>query len=146
MGEHGLSRSGTGAVLVSIAAEGLRLQVVEFLNRCGLPVLEAETGSELLDITENECVIALFLADMRVEDAPGLMREAARRRPDLHALVISSDPEYVNRELVPDPCVHFIEKPFAWCELGEKIARLLRPTAATAQAARAEGKAARAAA
>ncbi len=125
------------AVLVSIASEGLRLQVVEFLNRCGLPVIEAETG---LDPTES--AIALFLTDMRVEDAPVLMREAARHRPDLRALVISGDPEYVNRELVPDLSVHFIEKPFAWCELSEKIAKLMRPPVRSAQAARSEEKAA----
>ncbi len=141
-----LSRSDAGAVLVSIAAEGLRLQVIEFLNRCGLRVLEAGTENEVLEFTEHDCAIGLLLADARVDDAPRLVREAARRSPDIRALVISGDPECINRELVPDPCVHFIEKPFSWCELGDKIARLLRPATAASEARRAEPQQARAAA
>lgn len=145
MEECWLSRPDAGAVLVSIAAEGLRLQVIEFLNRCGLRVLEADAESEVLDFAERDCAIRLLLADARLDDAPRLVREATRRRPDIRALVISGDPEFINRELVPDPCVHFIEKPFSWCELGDKIARLLRPAAAP-EPRRAEPQAARAAA
>jgi DNA-binding response OmpR family regulator len=141
--EYEFSRSSTGAVLVSIAAEALRLQVVDFLNRCGLHVLEAGTASQLLEITKHDCAIALLLADMPVEEAPGLLRATARW--DLRALVISGDPDFINRELVPDPGVHFIEKPFSWCELGDKIARLLRPAAAS-ETRRAEPQTARAAA
>lgn len=127
--ESNFFRSSAGTVLVSIAAEAFRRQIVNFLSARGLQVLEARCGSEVLELTEHAYAIALFLADMPVEEAPGLLRAASRHRPDLRALVISGDPEYINRELVPDPCVHFIEKPFSWCEFSDKVTRLLRSDA-----------------
>jgi response regulator RpfG family c-di-GMP phosphodiesterase len=133
MGENQRRMAG-GSVVVCIAGRELRLQVTEFLGRCGLSILEAETGGELRRLGGRE--IVLVVADMPVQQAAKAVREAAWFKPELRTLLISSDPERINRELVPDPWIHFIEKPFAWCELGEKVARLLRPAPASAEARR----------
>ena len=145
MAKSGILQSDAGAVLVSIAAEGLRRQIIEFLSRCGLQVLEAGAGHEPPQISEHSCAIGLLIADARVHDATKLVREAARRNPDIQALVISGDPAWINRELVPEPCIHFIEKPFSWCELGDEVAGILEVAASAAQRRRAETRPARAA-
>ena len=125
MPKSGILQSDAGAVLVSIAAEGLRRQIIEFLSRCGLRVLEAGAGHETARTSEHSCAIGLLIADARVHEAPRLVREAARHNPGIQVLVISGDPAWVNREIVPDPCIHFIEKPFSWCELGDEVAGIL---------------------
>ncbi|HOK45922.1 MAG TPA: hypothetical protein PLA43_05665 [Bryobacteraceae bacterium] len=146
MAKSGIFQSDAGAVLVSIAAEGLRRQIVEFLSHCGLRVLEAGAGHETPQAPEQSCSIGLLIADARVHEAPKLVREAARHHPDIQLLVISGDPPWINRELVPDPCIHFIEKPFSWCELGDEVAGILGVAAFAAQQQRCtEARAARAA-
>ncbi|MGE5568938.1 MAG: hypothetical protein ACM3S5_07880 [Rhodospirillales bacterium] len=145
MPKSGVLQSDAGAVLVSIAAEGLRRQVIEFLSRCGLRVLETGAGYEVPRTSEHCGAIGLLIADARVHDVPRLLREAARHSPGIQALVISGDPAWVNREIVPDPCIHFIEKPFSWCELSDEVAGILEVAISAPQSRQAEIRPARAA-
>ncbi len=130
MGESGFTSGRAGCIVVCIAAGELRTQVTDFLSRSGFSVVETESGTDLRKFAERE--VALLLADTRIEQALNVVREAARLKQNMQVLLISGEPESINKELVPDPWVHFIEKPFAWCELHDRIAWLLRPAAGAA--------------
>jgi DNA-binding NtrC family response regulator len=113
-------------VLLAIVHEPLRLQISDFLSDLDLEVVEAGTASEILDIVRRAgSQNHLLLTDVAVAAGRDPASTVTSATPNVRALVISGDPEYVNRELVPDERIDFIEKPFAWRELGEKIAYLL---------------------
>ncbi len=120
-------------VLLSVQQESLRFQIREFLASAGYHVLEAFTDADTTGILqESPEEVDLLLADRRIESAIGFVREVARVRRGIRVLFISGDPEDVNRMLLPDEEVGFIEKPFAWRELRTKIDDLLAPASLVA--------------
>ncbi len=112
-------------VLLLVHSEALRVQVRGFLGDAGVRVVEGLATSEVLDLSEQFWQgIDLLLTDA----SPALVHQAICRGSRTNALVISSHPENINRELMPEPRVNFIEKPFAWRELKDKIDAVLSGT------------------
>jgi DNA-binding NtrC family response regulator len=113
-------------VLISIRQAPLLDQIREFLQGVGYAVVAATSDDDTLQVLNRiPQDVDLLLADTPVADAPGLARTAVTSRPGLKVLLISGDPDYVNRELMPEAAIGFIEKPFAWCSLGRTVADLL---------------------
>jgi DNA-binding response OmpR family regulator len=118
-------------VLISVQHAPLLEQIREFLRRAGHAVMVAVSAEDALQLLGGPwCNIDLLLAETPLRDAAELAREAVSRRPGVRVLLISGEPEYINRELMPELEIGFIEKPFAWRDLSEAIARLLSDGAA----------------
>jgi DNA-binding response OmpR family regulator len=113
-------------VLISVRQASLLDQLCEFLRGAGYAVVAAASDGDTLQFLRGmPPEVDLLLADTPAADAPELARAAVTFRPGLKVLLISGDPDYVNRELVPDLGIGFIEKPFAWSSLGRTVAELL---------------------
>ncbi len=113
-------------VLLSVTQQWLLRQIREFLHGAGLSVMEAATEDVALRILcESRPEVGLLLLEASAQDAPRLARQAARCRPGMKILLLSSDPDFVNRALMPEAEVGFLEKPFAWCELKSKLDELM---------------------
>ena len=103
------------------------------LERLGYTVLTATTGAQALDtLTRQGGKIALVLLDMVMPEMPG--REAFRRlralRSDLLVLAVSGYSESKEaQELLREPGVGFLAKPYRIDELAKKIRELLDETA-----------------
>ena len=114
----------TPAVLVSVSNRDLGRQLSEFLYGLGVAVVLA--GPALDTALRQNGEIDVVLADLPYEGGAALVERLAARRPALKALLISGEPDYVNRACWPQPWLEFIEKPFAWCDLKRRFERLLR--------------------
>jgi DNA-binding NtrC family response regulator len=115
-------------VLLSIPQEAVRQQISEFLADAGCRTLAAATELEAMGIAERHYgAIDVLLCDMPPYEGSRLVHALGRQHPGLKALLICGDPECINRELLPDPNVAFIEKPFAWREFKHALDTLLRP-------------------
>jgi DNA-binding response OmpR family regulator len=118
--------SSGACVLVWVHREAFLCQLRDFLEGLGCVVVEAATGPEVLSVLAKPGFEAdLLVADASSRDAAALARQAVQCRPALKVLMISSEPEYINRALVPEASIAFIEKPFAWCELRRAVEALL---------------------
>jgi DNA-binding response OmpR family regulator len=113
------------AILVWIALAELRRQVSDFLCSCGFSVIVADARDQALEIASRLDEVRLILADSSVEDGGALVRGIGARAGTVSTLLISANPEYVNRALAPELALHFIEKPFAWRDLKNKIESVL---------------------
>ncbi len=115
-----------GAVLLSVYYQALGEQLRTFLTGMGYVVVEAANPRETLELLEARTQkVDLLLADSSSQDAPALARQALRSRPGLKVLVISGEPGFVNRTLMPQTGIAFLEKPFAWRVLKRKLESLL---------------------
>jgi DNA-binding NtrC family response regulator len=113
-------------VLISVSQQGLLYQIRDFLHGAGHRVMEAASDDAVLQILDESCSGPdLLLIDVHSHDAHRLARQAVLRRPGLKVLLISGEPEYITRELVPYTEVGFLERPFAWCDLKSKIDELM---------------------
>jgi DNA-binding response OmpR family regulator len=113
-------------VLISVPQQGLLRQIRNFLGEAGHHVMEAATEEAAMQILDDErSELDLLLVDAHGQNAPRLARQAALRRPGIKVLLISGEPEYVSRALIPESEVGFLERPFAWCELKRKIDELM---------------------
>jgi len=113
-------------VVISVRQASLLDQLCEFLRGAGYAVVAAASDDNPLQLLfRMPPDVDLLLADTPAAEASELARTAAAFRPGLKVLLISGDPDYVNRELIPDPAIGFIEKPFAWSSLGRRVADLL---------------------
>lgn len=113
-------------VLISVQQAPLLDQIRDFLQHAGYAVLESASAEDTLHMLSHPWYrIDLLLADGTIREAQQLMRQAALFRPGLKVLLISGDPDYINRALMPELEIAFIEKPFAWRDLSCAIAELL---------------------
>ncbi len=113
-------------VLLSVTQQWLLRQIREFLHGAGLSVMEAATEDVALRILcESRPEVGLLLMEANEQDAPRLARQAVRCRPGMKILLLSGEPEFVNRALMPEAEVGFLEKSFAWCELKRKLEELM---------------------
>lgn len=116
----------TGTVLLSIPHLPVLQQVREFLRRAGYAVLVAASAADAMQLLAGPwCGIDLLLAETPLPTAAELAHEAVARRPGVRVLLISGEPDYINREFAPEPWIAFIEKPFAWNDLNRTISSLL---------------------
>jgi DNA-binding response OmpR family regulator len=117
-------------VLISAQQEAIRSQLRDFLRRKGFRTIEVGNINEAV---EPQASIRLLIGEFPLPHGPDAWSSALLRRPAAKALLISGDPEEISRESFPHPRVEFIEKPFAWRDLGERIDSLLaRPVGLTA--------------
>ena len=117
-------------VLLAIQQWPLLEQIRSFLEASGYRVVEAAAVGTALQILNELCDVELLLSDAHGAHAADLASQATASRAGVKVLLISGEPDFVNRELIPQRDVGFIEKPFAWCELEHSIERLLRSHAA----------------
>jgi len=113
-------------VLVAVPQKWLSRQIREFLREDGHRVFEAPTHETALRILEESGQeMGLLLLDAHGMDAPHLAQDAVRKAPGVKILLISSEPEYISRMLLPEVEASFLEKPFAWCALRQKIDEMM---------------------
>ncbi len=113
-------------VLVSVRQHAMRAQICHFLNGKGLRTKQVQGVSALLDAFEQHaCAIELLVAEYPSHAAMSVIPKLLDRCPTLKVLLISGDPEEIGQEAFPHPRLEFVEKPFSWRELGERIDGLL---------------------
>ncbi len=116
---RGQGRLGVEAtVLLSIANPALRLQLHRFLNGLGLRVVEESSPEHCRQID-------LMLTDGAVRPELAATSEALRTRPEVTVLAITSCTGSMSRPVTPQVRVSFVERPFGWHGLEEKILELL---------------------
>jgi CheY-like chemotaxis protein len=128
--------AGTGTVLVAEDEDMIRRLVTEVLTRQGYSVLAAATGAEALELLEAHVGnVDLLLTDMLMPGMSGsdLYRAVSAGHPSVRVLFTSG---YTNepQEVLDDPGVAFIGKPFTTNALAAKVREVLeadpRPTSA----------------
>ncbi|HEX8985385.1 MAG TPA: hypothetical protein VF767_08140 [Bryobacteraceae bacterium] len=113
-------------ILLSIRHAALRSQIHQFLHGLGLHVVEAPGGDDPACLTPEACRrIDLWLTDRAVQPEMAATREVLRHCPGVTVLALSGDTRRASRAASTQVRVSFIETPFAWCELEERIAELL---------------------
>jgi hypothetical protein len=111
-------------ILLSISCAALREQIRLFLAGVGLSVWDGNwPGNEPSVVFNSE--IDLLLSDAPIHEIMQLVQWLHADDPALKTLVISAEPEYICRALMPNPSVEFIEKPFAWRDLERKVGAML---------------------
>ena len=110
-------------VLVSVSNQGVRDQISQFVAAAGYAVLEAEQMAQAEAVVIGaRAPVAVLITDGPARGAAEFISLMSGRQRWLRALVISAHPAAVNKELIPDERVAFIEKPFAWRELNFRLA------------------------
>jgi signal transduction histidine kinase len=117
---HALPVTGHETLLLAEDEAGIREMTRIYLENLGYKVLEAEDGNEALRISrEYKEPIDLLLTDIVMPGMRGddLVHIIQKERPDMAALFISG---FADRgKLGPD--IPFVEKPFTFPELGERV-------------------------
>ncbi|HEX2095479.1 MAG TPA: response regulator [Longimicrobiaceae bacterium] len=124
------SWNGSFTLLLTEDEDAVRAPLVRFLRRRGFSVLEARSGREALEVSQqHEGKIDLLVTDLIMPGMNG--RELAERvavgRPEIQIVYISgyNDDEIARRGLV-DVRTVFLQKPFAPSQLVEVVEELLR--------------------
>jgi two-component system cell cycle sensor histidine kinase/response regulator CckA len=119
--------AGAGTVLVAEDEDMIRRLVTEVLTRQGYSVLAAATGAEALELLETHVDgVDLLLTDMLMPGMSGsdLYRAVSASHPSVRVLFTSG---YTNepQEVLDDPAVAFIGKPFTTNALAAKVREVL---------------------
>jgi hypothetical protein len=113
-------------VLLSIRHPALRIQIHQFLHELGLKVVEAPGREDPNGLTAETCGrIDLWLTDRAAAPELASTREALRNCPGVTVLALTANPRRAARTVPPQVRVSFIETPFAWRDLAERITELL---------------------
>jgi len=107
----------------------VRTAAVEFLSSGGYQVISASNGQEALEkIHAHPGKIHLVITDLVMQDMSGtkLAETLASIRPESKVLFVSgySQDEVLKRG-VPEPAKNFLQKPFSFQALGNKVRNLL---------------------
>ena len=99
----------------------IRFAITEFLREFGYNVVMAKDGSEALSQLDS-CVPDLVVTDMTMPNLDGRALIAALhiREPNLPVILMSGDPQSLERQSVPT-----IHKPFEFSELHRLVCRTL---------------------
>lgn len=120
---------GTGTILV-IEDEEIVMDVARaMLEKLGYRILEAETGKQASDIVNNfDGDIDLVLLDIKLPDIDGskLYTKIKNARPDMKVIVCSGYAlDGPAQEILDAGADDFIQKPFSFNTLSEKLKELL---------------------
>lgn len=119
---------GGKTVLLVLGYAALRGQLRRFVQDTGLTVLCAASAREGLEIARaHPGRIDLLLSEFRPPDMPSpeLLVRIRETRPELPALVLSSEPEDVLSQTFGHDGVSFLETPFAWSLLADRLSSTL---------------------
>ena len=120
---------GTETILLVDDEEELRNAAAEYLEGCGYRVLEAKNGAEAIDLVSHyEGEIAVLISDivMPKVGGRGLVDYVRKTRPNTGILVISGyADDAVMRHGIYLETTCFLQKPFTFQNLGQKIRTLL---------------------
>ena len=116
-----------GTILVAEDEDMIRRLVTEVLTRKGYTVLAAATGAEALELLEAHAgTVDLLLTDMLMPGMSGsdLYRAVSAGHPSVRVLFTSG---YTNepQEVLDDPAVGFIGKPYTTAALAAKVREVL---------------------
>jgi CheY-like chemotaxis protein len=107
----------------------VRTAAVEFLSGGGYQVISACNGQEALEkVHAHPGKIHLVITDLVMPDMSGtkLAEMLASIRPESKVLFVSGYSEdEVLKQGVPDPANNFLQKPFSFQALGNKVRNLL---------------------
>jgi PAS domain S-box-containing protein len=107
----------------------VRTAAVEFLAGAGYQVLSATNGEEALEtIQAHPGKIHLVITDLVMSDMSGtkLAETIASIRPGSKVLFVSGNSEdAAQKQGVPDPARNFLQKPFSFQTLGDRVRNLL---------------------
>jgi PAS domain S-box-containing protein len=108
----------------------VRTATAEFLSGVGYQVLTATNGQEAIErIQAHPGKIHLVITDLVMPDTSGtkLAERLASVRPEAKVLFVSGYSEDVaEKQGVPDPSKNFLQKPFSFQALGDKVRELVR--------------------
>jgi len=128
---------GTGVVLLVDDEFMVRDLAREVLEKCGYIVITARNGQDALEIFRNNEDIAAVLMDLTMPIMGGgeafrLMNEL---RPNIPIVISSGYSESAVREQFTSALAGVLRKPYNLSELQEKIASVLKPSAAKTKGA-----------
>jgi len=108
----------TGTVLVAVPGDELRRQLIGFLATLGYAcVAMSRLEAALRMLQGSSAGLEILVGDVPLPEAESVAAAVAAARLTMRMLFLSSEPESVTRNVVPNPGVMFVEKPFAWCDL-----------------------------
>ena len=120
---------GHETILLVDDEDDLRHATAEYLQNCGYKVLKARNGEEAIEISDAfSGNIALLISDivMPKVNGRGLIDHLRKHRPDTSVLVISGyADDAVIRHGIYLETTCFLQKPFTFQVLGQKIRKLL---------------------
>jgi len=120
---------GHETILLVDDEDDLRHATAEYLENCGYKVLKARNGKEAIEISDAfSGAIALLISDivMPKVNGRGLIDHLRKKRPDTNVLVISGyADDAVIRHGIYLETTCFLQKPFTFQVLGQKIRKLL---------------------
>jgi PAS domain S-box-containing protein len=103
----------------------VRTAAVQFLSRTGYQVLSASNGHEALEkIQAHPGEVHLVVTDLVMPDMSGtkLAETLASIRPETKVLFVSGYSEHAEvKQGMPDPANNFLQKPFSFRALGDKV-------------------------
>ena len=131
-GNHNGEHNGAGLVVVVDDEPSVRRLAATILTRAGYRVVSADDGVEALQVIDTHSAeVSVVLLDMLMPRLNGeeTLRELRRRYPDLPVLLNSGYSEEVAAEqLLREPLVGFVQKPYGAGQLLEAIRGLARTT------------------
>ena len=132
--QSSISPRGRGTILIVEDEAELRQAIAESLSALGYRVLEAQHGSEALEIVEKHSgQIDLLLSDAVMPHLRGvdLLHRIRASYPGIKLILMSGNPEATSPSSAsgeagePDGNIVFLQKPFAHAELAKTIRKLL---------------------
>ena len=132
--QSSISPRGRGTILIVEDEAELRQAIAESLSALGYRVLEAQHGSEALEIVEKHSgQIDLLLSDAVMPHLRGvdLLHRIRASYPGIKLILMSGNPEATSPSSAsgeagePDGNIVFLQKPFAHAELAKTVRKLL---------------------
>ena len=121
-----------GTVLLAEDEELVRELGTLLLNRLGFSVLPAADGRQAVELFlahRNEIVFVMLDLAMPRMDGAEALRELRRLQPDLRVIICSGyDEQRVSREIEGLGAVTFLQKPYQFTDLADKLQSLLSPS------------------
>lgn len=127
-------------ILVVEDEDIMRDALTAWLEDDGFPVTAADNGAQALQVLEGQR-FDLMIVDLKMPGMDGLtvLREAKRKYPNLHVIVITAYPTIQTAvEAMKEGALEYLTKPFKPQDLESVINNLAAPVAAEAAAGGAE--------
>mgnify|MGYP003348648530 CR=1 FL=1 len=121
--------TGTGTIVLVEDEDAVRLFGARALRNKGYRVLEAANGEGALDVINSaDGGIDLIISDMVMPGMDGhtLVRLVRHEMPDVKVILVSgyTDDLYAD-EILRDPTIHFLPKPFTLKSLAAKVKEVM---------------------
>jgi CheY-like chemotaxis protein len=124
----GIESTQMARVLVVEDEARIRLLVTTILKKGGFAVVEAQDGTEALDLLLHDPLIDLIISDLAMPDKDGawLLREVRQRFPQLPFIIMTAYDASEWAQPIIKEANDCLKKPFAHHELLEMVRKFLK--------------------